>query len=315
MDYAGANTAQEEVRQSIDSWLKAVRARDTKGILSHYAPDVVAFDAIQQLQFKGVEAYGKHWEACMAMCPGDMVFDTGKLDIQAENDLAVAHGLIRCGMKDDNGQEQASWMRMTSSYRKSGGKWAIVHEHFSAPFDMRTSKALFDLDPDGASKVRSIPLGMSAVTPHLVCADALKAIDFYKKAFDATEETRLEMAPGKLAHACLRIGDSAIFLVDEVPEWGSMSPKSLKGSPVSIHLYVDDADAAFAKAVKAGAKEIMAVQDMFWGDRYGLVEDPYGHRWSIATHVRDLSAEQIQEGAKQMMDSQPDCPGAKAAAS
>lgn len=315
MDYAGANTAQEEVRQSIDSWLKAVRARDAKGILSHYAPDVVAFDAVQQLQFKGVEAYGKHWEACLAMCPGDMVFDAAKLDIRAENDLAIAHGLIRCGIKDDKGEEKASWMRMTSSYRKNGGKWVIAHEHFSAPFDMRTSKALFDLDPDGAGKVRPIPLGMSAVTPHLVCADALKAIDFYKKAFDATEETRLEMAPGKLAHACLRIGDSAIFLVDEVPEWGSMSPKSLKGSPVSIHLYVDDADAAFAKAVKAGAKEIMGVQDMFWGDRYGLVEDPYGHRWSIATHVRDLSPEQIQEGARQMMDSQPDCPGAKAAAS
>src|SRR3546814_10831252 len=88
---------------------------------------------------------------------------------------------------------------------------------------MRTSKALFDLEPDGAVKFRAIPLGMNVVTPHLVCADALKAIDFYKKAFGATEETRLEMAPGKLAHACLRIGDSTIFLVDEIPEWGSRS--------------------------------------------------------------------------------------------
>src|SRR3546814_19902873 len=85
------------------------------------------------------------------------------------------------------------------------------------------------------------------------------------------------------------------------------------GTPVSIHLYVEDADAACAKAVQAGAKQIMAVQEMFWGDRYGLIEDPYGHRWSLATHVRDLSAEQIQEGARQMMDSQSECPGANKA--
>src|SRR3546814_19525797 len=126
-----------------------------------------------------------------------MSFRAGELDIQAENDLAVVHGLVRCGMKDDNGDEKTSWMRMTSSYRKRGGKWQIAHEHFSAPFDMRTTKALIDLEPDGAGKVRAIPLGMDVVTHHLVCADALTAIDFYKKAFGATEETRLEMATGK----------------------------------------------------------------------------------------------------------------------
>jgi PhnB protein len=315
MDYAGANTAQAEVRATIDNWMRAIEARDLEAILSNYASNVVAFDAIQQLQFKGADAYGKHWKACFDMCPGDMIFRAGELDIQAENDLAVVHGLIRCGMKDDGGDEKTSWMRMTSSYRREGDKWKIVHEHFSAPFDMRTTKALFDLEPDGTAKVRAIPLGMNAVTPHLVCADAVKAIDFYKNAFGATEETRLEMSPGKLAHACLRIGDSTVFLVDEVPEWGSLSPKTLKGTPVSIHLYVENADAAFSKAVAAGAKEIMAVQEMFWGDRYGLVEDPYGHRWSLATHVRDLSPEQIQEGARQMMDNQTECAGAKSTVS
>ncbi|MGB3291067.1 MAG: VOC family protein [Burkholderiaceae bacterium] len=177
---------------------------------------------------------------------------------------------------------------------------------------MRSGKALFDLQPDGADKVRPIPLGMNSVTPHLVCADAVKAMDFYKKAFGAIEEARLEMAQGKLAHACLRIGDSAIFLVDEMPQWGSVGPRSLKGTPVSIHLYVEDADAALAKAVAAGAKEIMPVQEMFWGDRYGLVEDPYGHRWSLATHVRDLSAEQIQEAGRQMMQDPSGCQGAQA---
>src|SRR3546814_2824359 len=103
--------AQAKVRQTIYSWMKAREARDMGGIRSKYASNVVAFDAIQQLQFKGADAYGKHWKACFEMCPGDMIFRAGELDIQAENDLAVVHGLVRCGMKDDNGDEKTSWMR------------------------------------------------------------------------------------------------------------------------------------------------------------------------------------------------------------
>src|SRR3546814_14182723 len=104
------------------------------------------------------------------MCPGDMIFRAGELDIQAENDLAVVQGLVRCGMKDDNGDEKTSWMRMTSSYRKHGGKWQIAHEHFSAPFDMRTTKALFDLEPDGAGKVRALQIGRASCRAR-VCQD------------------------------------------------------------------------------------------------------------------------------------------------
>ena len=138
---------------------------------------------------------------------------------------------------------------------------------------------------------KAIPDGMHSVTPHLICAGASDAIDFYKKAFNAVELSRLPGPNGKLMHGSIRIGDSTIMLADEFPDYGSFGPKALKGSPVVIHLYVDDADAFAAHAVAAGAKLTMPVADMFWGDRYGQLEDPFGHRWSVATHVRDVTPE------------------------
>jgi len=105
---------------------------------------------------------------------------------------------------------------------------------------------------------------------------------------------RLPGPQGKLMHAMLRIGDSAVMLVDEFPDYGSFGPKSLKGSPVTIHLYVEDVDATVKRAVAAGAKITMPVDDMFWGDRYGKIEDPFGHHWSVATHIRDVSPEEMQ---------------------
>jgi PhnB protein len=145
-----------------------------------------------------------------------------------------------------------------------------------------------------------IPPGMHTVTPHLICAGAADAIEFYKKAFNATETARMPGPNGKLMHAAVRIGDSSVMLVDEMPEYGSLGPKALKGTSVVVHLYVDDADAFAARAVAAGAKTIMPVTDMFWGDRYGQIEDPFGHRWSIATHVRDVSASEMQEAIQAM---------------
>ena len=150
------------------------------------------------------------------------------------------------------------------------------------------------------SKVNPIPHDMHAVTPHLVCAGAADAIEFYKKAFGATEEARLPGPDGKLMHAMIRIGGSAVMLADEMPEWGNLGPKALKGSPVTIHLYVEDADAFVARAVKAGAKVTMPVADMFWGDRYGKLEDPFGHHWSVGTHVRDVSMEEAQQAMQAM---------------
>jgi len=147
--------------------------------------------------------------------------------------------------------------------------------------------------------VNPIPEGMHTVTPHLVCAGAAEAIEFYKKAFAATEVGRIPGPQGKLIHAQIRIGDSPVMLVDEFPEWNSFGPKNLKGTPVTIHLYVKDADAFVKRAVEMGAKVIMPLADMFWGDRYGLLEDPFGHRWSVATHIREVSPEEIAKGAKQ----------------
>ena len=151
---------------------------------------------------------------------------------------------------------------------------------------------------------KAIPDGMHTVTPHLICANASAAIEFYKKAFNATETSRLPGPSGRLMHASLRIGDSTVMLVDEMPEHGALGPKSLKGSPVAIHLYVEDADATAAQAVAAGAKTIMPVADMFWGDRYGQLEDPFGHRWSIATHVRDVTPAEMQQAMQAMSSRQ-----------
>jgi uncharacterized glyoxalase superfamily protein PhnB len=151
-----------------------------------------------------------------------------------------------------------------------------------------------------SATVQPIPEGMHTVTPHLVCSDAAKAIEFYKKAFGATETARLPAPDGKIMHASVRIGDSTVMLVDEFPQWNSLGPNALKGTPVTLHLYVKDVDAAFAKAVDAGATVKLPLADMFWGDRYGQVTDPFGHIWSMATHMRDMTPEQMAEEMKNM---------------
>jgi uncharacterized glyoxalase superfamily protein PhnB len=144
------------------------------------------------------------------------------------------------------------------------------------------------------------PEGMSAVTPHLICAGAADAIEFYRKAFGAVEEARLPAPDGRVMHALIRIGGAPVMLVDEMPEWGALGPKALKGSPVTIHLYVQDVDAVVNRAVKAGAKVTMPVADQFWGDRYGKLEDPFGHHWSVATPVREVSMAEAAEAMKHM---------------
>lgn len=149
-------------------------------------------------------------------------------------------------------------------------------------------------------KVKPVPDDMHTVTPHLVCAGAADAIEFYKKAFNAVEAGRLAGPQGKLMHAMIRICGSAVMLVDEMPEWGAFGPQALKGSPVTIHLYVENVDAFVAQAVAAGAKITMPVADMFWGDRYGKIEDPFGHQWSVGTHVRDVSPEEMKQAMQKM---------------
>ncbi len=147
------------------------------------------------------------------------------------------------------------------------------------------------------SKVKAIPEGYHTATPYLIVKDASRAIDFYKRAFGATELMRMPGPGGKIGHAEIKIGDSPIMLADEVPGMGFRSPESLGGSPISILLYVEDVDAVFSEAVAAGAKVQRPVADQFYGDRTGGVTDPFGHVWYIATHKEDVSSEEMKKRA------------------
>jgi PhnB protein len=144
----------------------------------------------------------------------------------------------------------------------------------------------------------AIPCDFHTVTPSLVVRGAAQAIDFYKKALGAEERMRMAGPGGKIMHAELKIGDSIIFLTDEMPEMGCKSPQSLGGTAGSLYLYVPDVDTAFQRAVDAGGKATMPVSDMFWGDRFGSFTDPFGHTWGLSTHVEDLTEPEIEERAK-----------------
>jgi PhnB protein len=145
--------------------------------------------------------------------------------------------------------------------------------------------------------VQAIPEGFEGATPYLSINGAAEAIEFYKKAFGAVETMRLAQPDGRIGHAELKIGKASIMLADEFADIGFLSPKSLGGSPVTIHIYVEDVDALAARAQAAGAKVLRAVANRFYGDRVGKFEDPFGHVWSFATHVEDVSREEMGERA------------------
>lgn len=145
-----------------------------------------------------------------------------------------------------------------------------------------------------ATKTSTVPDGYHTLTPYLTVRGASDAIEFYKKAFGATELCRLSMPDGKIAHGEFKIGGSIFMISDENPGWDVASPEKLGGSPVALHLYVADADATFSGAIKAGAKETMPLANQFWGDRMGEVADPFGHRWLIATHIEDIDPSELQ---------------------
>ena len=147
---------------------------------------------------------------------------------------------------------------------------------------------------------KTIPDGFSSVTPHLVIKYCEKAIDFYKKALGAREIYRSLMPDGRIMHAMIQIGNSFVMMADEFPDMGAVSPLTLGGTPMSLHIYTDDADKLFNQAIKAGATQIMPINDMFWGDRYGQIKDPFGHSWAIATHKKDVSPEEMERAAKEM---------------
>jgi PhnB protein len=148
-----------------------------------------------------------------------------------------------------------------------------------------------------ASAVKPIPDGYHSVTPYLIVKDAVRALEFYKNAFGATEVMRFVQPDGRVGHAEVRIGDSHVMLADEFPEIGAKSPQTIGGTPVTMMVYVEDVDATVAQAVSAGATLTRPVQDQFYGDRAGGVTDPFGHVWFIATHVEDVSQEEMQRRA------------------
>ena len=150
-----------------------------------------------------------------------------------------------------------------------------------------------------AKAAQPIPNGFTTITPHLIIKDAQKAIDFYQRAFGA-DLLMMQKIEGteQVIHAQLAIGNAIVMLNDEFPDWGTFGPAEDRNSPVTIHIYVEDADAAFQRAVDAGAEVTMPLADMFWGDRYGTLKDPFGHRWSIATRVEDLTQAEVTERGK-----------------
>jgi PhnB protein len=155
------------------------------------------------------------------------------------------------------------------------------------------------------SQVKPIPQGFHSVTPYLTIRDAGKAIDFYKRAFGAEEKMRMDGPDGKIGHAEIKIGDSVIMLGDEMPGSGCQSPQALGGTTAGIFIYVNDADAVFNKAISAGAKVESPLADMFWGDRYGRLKDPFGHSWSVATHKEDVAPAEMTKRMQEMMKKAP----------
>ena len=149
--------------------------------------------------------------------------------------------------------------------------------------------------------VKAIPDGYHTATPYLIVQNATAAIEFYKRALGATELMRLTDPEGKVAHAEIKIGNSPIMLADEVPTMGFRSPRSLGGSAVSLMIYMEDVDAKFRQATDAGARVLMPVKDQFYGDRSGTLEDPFGHVWTLATHIEDVPLEEINRRAKAAM--------------
>ena len=300
------------IRELIENWSRAVEAKDPKAIVAAYTPQTVLYDAIPPHRTVGGDAIATLWANCFPYFPDKFRSEHKDLEIEVSGDIAFVHGLHHFVPEPADHPCGSTWMRVTACYKRINGQWRVAHEHVSVPFDPMTGKASFidaagEVTPAGscqpdahAAATADAPARVHPVTPHLVCAGAAEAIEFYKKAFGATVAMRLDSPDGKLMHACLNINGSSVMLADEHPGM-CVSPSTLKGTPVTVHLAVGDADAVAAQAVAAGAKVILPVQDMFWGDRYGVIEDPFGYRWSLGTPQRAMTAVEIEAAAKTAM--------------
>ena len=148
---------------------------------------------------------------------------------------------------------------------------------------------------------KGVPSGYHSITPSIIVRDAAKAIDFYKRAFGAEELGRHKAPDGSIMHAEIQIGDSRVMLGEENEQWGAKSPLSTNGNPGSLHIYVENADAAYDRALKAGATVKYPIEDAFWGDRYGKVTDPFGHEWALATRVKDMTPAEMEKAGNEWM--------------
>lgn len=312
------NKDEAEIRALIDAWSRAIERKDPQAIVEAYTPETVLFDAIPPAKTIGKTAIADLWEQCLPHFPETFRSEHDNLTVEVSGDLAFVHGMHHFIPEPADHPASMTWMRVTACFKRLDGAWRIVHEHVSVPFNPMSGQAVMlksATDTGGSMFSEPTPEEAAAtairgVTPHIVCRGAKDAIEFYKTAFGAKELMRVEGESGKLMHGCVEINGAAVMLVDEYPDMGSLAPPSLGGTPVTMHLTVDDVDAAFERATAAGAKVVMPVDDMFWGDRYGVVEDPFGHAWSIATPKKTLSAEEIKTAARNL---QASCgPGAAA---
>jgi PhnB protein len=284
------------IRDLIAKWASAVENKDAEKIVEAYAPDAILYDVAFPVH--GKDAIKALWERCFPYFPGAFRSEHEDLSVTVEGDIAIAHGFHRFIPDEPHHPCGQFISRVTAVFRRIGGEWRVIHEHVSIPFQMEGAEAC----ASGQAKQKSAAElaaenCVHRLSPHLVCANAAEAIDFYKKAFGATELMRLPGPDGKLMHACVSINGSSVMLVDEYAGMGIKSPATLDGTPVTMHLIVDDADAFAERAVAAGATLAMPVADMFWGDRYGVLRDPFGHRWSVATPKRPVFGKELEEAA------------------
>jgi PhnB protein len=178
------------------------------------------------------------------------------------------------------------------------------------PEQMPKSSAHLSTLSEGAMPNSSIPAGYHTITPSIIVRDAAAAIDFYKRALGAEEIDRMVGPNGAIMHAEIRIGDSRVMLGEENEQWGTRSPLSTNGNPGSLHIYVENADAAFQRALEAGAKVRMPLEDAFWGDRYGKFTDPFGHEWSVATRVKEMTRDEMEKAGQEWMAKMAQAAGA-----
>ncbi len=297
----------EAIERLVAEWSRAVESKDPEKIVANYGPDTVLFDAIPPGRAVGAREIGRIWAECMPYFPEKFRSEHKDLTIHVDGDVAVVHGLHHFVPEPPDHPAGATWMRITVAFRRVAGAWRVVHEHVSIPFDPMTNQAVY-LD----SEANAVPPTESAtkLMPHLVCKGAADAIEFYKKAFGADEMMRMPGPDGRLIHAGIMIGGNIVMLVDEFRDAGpnaNAAPTTIGATPVTLHLQVSDVDALYKRAVDAGAKSIMPPADMFWGDRYGVIEDPFGHRWSIATTVKKMSPAEMQEAGLAAMSSGAGC--------